>query len=199
MWNAVVMTRAIPGCALLLVDVISDFSFDGGADLLRHARRVAAPIANLRRRLKRHGVPIIYANDNRGQWRSDFRKLVVDCAREGAGADVVRAFVPDEDDYFILKPKHSPFFATPLALLLQDLSVDTLVICGFAGDGCVVAAATDAHMRDYRVFVPVDCIASETPARNRRALAHMRDALESHVRPSAELTPRVLRGRSRGR
>jgi nicotinamidase-related amidase len=199
MWSAVVMTRAIPGCALLLVDVISDFSFDGGADLLRHARKAAAPIANLRRRLKQHGVPIIYANDNRGQWRSDFRKLVVDCAREGAGADVVRAFVPDEDDYFILKPKHSPFFATPLALLLQDLSVDTLVICGFAGDGCVVAAATDAHMRDYRVFVPVDCIASETPARNRRALAHMRDALESHVRPSAELTPRVLRGRSRGR
>jgi hypothetical protein len=54
-------------------------------------------------------------------------------------------------------------------------------------------------MRDYRVFVPSDGIASETPARNRRALTHLRDALEVDVRPSAELTPRLLRGKPRER
>jgi len=188
---------ALP-CALLIVDAISDFDFPGGDRLLRAARRVAPRIALLKRRMKGFGAAVVFANDNPGRWRSDFRGLVERCGAEGCpGAPIVAALAPEPDDYFVLKPKHSPFFDTPLALLLQDLGVQTLVIAGFAGDGCVLTAAADAHMRDYSVFVPRDAIASQTPARNRRALALLRESLEVDTRPVARLTRRVLSARSR--
>ena len=52
--------------------------------------------------------------------------------------------MPDDDDYFVLKPKHSGFYATPLELLLRYLKVDELIITGIAGDNCVLFTAADA-------------------------------------------------------
>src|SRR4029079_1226095 len=59
--------------ALLMVDVINDLEFEGGDKLLRHALAMAQRLAALARRARAAGVPVIYANDNFGKWRSDFR------------------------------------------------------------------------------------------------------------------------------
>lgn len=56
-----------------------------------------------------------------------------------------------------------------------------------------MATASDAHMRRYTVFVPRDCMASESAARHTRALQHLDGALQADTRPSTALTPRVLR------
>jgi len=180
-------------CALLIVDAIADFGSPRGEALLRQARRVVPRIAALKERMKRAGAAVIYANDNHGQWRWDFRHLVERCGAEGRpGADVVRALAPAPDDYFVLKPRPSPFFQTPLATLLRNLGVDTMVIAGFSGDGGVLAAATDAQMRDYRVIVPADAIASESPERTRRALSHMKESLNIDTRLSPRSAERAL-------
>src|SRR5436305_9486166 len=60
--------------ALLLIDVINDLEFDGGEKLLAPALAAARRIAALSARARRAGVPVIYANDNFGRWRSDFRE-----------------------------------------------------------------------------------------------------------------------------
>jgi nicotinamidase-related amidase len=174
--------------ALLIVDMINALDFDGGEALRPAALAAAARIAWLRRALSAHGVPTIYANDNFGRWRSDFRSVVRDCMRPGGrGRALVERLPPAPDDYFVLKPKHSAFHATPLDLLLRQLGVEELVVTGVAGDGCVLYTAADAHLRDYRVRVPEDCVASESDARNERALTQMRLTLRADTSPSSAL------------
>jgi hypothetical protein len=42
-------------------------------------------------------------------------------------------------------------------------------------------------MRDFHLFVPHDCVASNTPEQNQRALEEMRDVLKADIRSSEEL------------
>ncbi|MDQ3703421.1 MAG: isochorismatase family protein, partial [Chloroflexota bacterium] len=98
--------------ALLLIDVINDLEFEGGDELLEQALPMARRLATLKRRAREAGIPAVYVNDNFGRWRSDFRALVAHCTDDDVrGRPVVEALRPDEEDYFVLKPKHSGFFS----------------------------------------------------------------------------------------
>jgi nicotinamidase-related amidase len=168
--------------ALVLLDVVNDLEFDGGAGMLPRAVRMARRIAALKARASALGVPIIYVNDNFGRWRSDFRRIVAHCIDEDVrGKPIVELLVPDEGDYFVLKPKHSGFFNTTLDLLLEYLQVETLVITGMATDSCVLFTAADAYMRDLAVIIPSDCVTALTVPAHRTALAHMRRVLKADV------------------
>src|SRR5690606_37906653 len=113
----------------------------------------------------------IYANDNFGRWRSDFRQVIEECTAPGVrGRRLGRLLLPGSEDYFVLKPKHSAFFDTTLDTLLHDLGARTLILTGIAGDSCVLQTASDAYMRDYRLIVPRDCTASIDAAGNEAAL-----------------------------
>ncbi|WP_330832595.1 cysteine hydrolase family protein [Piscinibacter sp.] len=180
--------RAAGATALLIADMISSWRFDDAERLLPRAAAIASHIAALKARCRRAGVPVIYANDNHGMWRSDFRQVVQGAQAEGgAGARIAEQLAPDDDDYFVLKPKHSAFFLTPLDLLLQHLKVKRLVITGVASDQCVVATAVDARMRDFEVVVPRDCVATQSAPRNRRAIEHFEEALSVPTTPSTRL------------
>ena len=94
---------------------------------------------------------------------------------------------PHPDDYFVLKPKHSGFFATPLELLLRCLEVRRLIVTGVAGNNCVLYTAADAYMRDFAVSTPPDCIASLDNRDNDYAVDQMRTTLKADIRSSTEL------------
>jgi nicotinamidase-related amidase len=99
----------------LLIDVINDFNFPEADELLQFAKPMAERIAVLKARAKKADVPVIYVNDNFGQWRSDFKGQVRYCLQPGAkGREIVELLHPDEKDYFVLKPKHSGFYASSL-------------------------------------------------------------------------------------
>jgi hypothetical protein len=67
-------------------------------------------------------------NDNFGQWRSDLKAIVKWCGRAGSrGRSLVDLLLPGKDDYFILKPKHSAFYQTPLELLLKHFGTERLI------------------------------------------------------------------------
>ncbi|RBP47781.1 nicotinamidase-related amidase [Roseimicrobium gellanilyticum] len=174
--------------ALLLIDVINDLDFPNGPKLLHHALPAARRIAALKKRIRKSGVPVIYVNDNFGRWQSDFRGQVRHCLQDGApGAAMVRLLLPEPEDYFVLKPKHSGFFSTSLEILLKHLGVKTLVLTGFAADICVLYTANDAYMRDYSLIVPHDCVASETRDASRVALQQMKHHLHADIRHSSRL------------
>jgi len=184
--------------ALILLDVINAMEFEGAEQLLPPALEAAPRIAALKERAKEAGIPVIFVNDNFGRWRSDFRSLIAHCMNpELRGYELVRMLLPDEDDYFILKPKHSGFFSTTLDVLLNYLGVKTLIITGFAGDICVLFTANDAYMRDFHLVVPCDCVASNDPDDNRRAVKQMREVLKADVRPSTELDLQLLKRKAR--
>lgn len=178
--------------ALLLIDVINDFEFPEGDKLLSLALPAGRNIANLKRRAKDAGIPAIYVNDNFGRWRSDFKKIVAHCRDESRGKPFVELLLPDEDDYFVLKPKNSGFYSTTLDLLLTHLGAKHLILTGIQGNNCVLFTANDAYMRDYKLFVPSDCTASNTDEENQHALTQMQNVLKADVRLAEELDLKAI-------
>lgn len=124
--------------ALLVVDMISCWDFPDADRLLPAARRIAPVIARLQQQCRRARVPVIFANDNNGRWRSDFRTQVDLALASTAGAAITTELRPLEGDYFILKPKHSALFATPL---------ETWALTTFFPRGC---QPTSASSRPWR-------------------------------------------------
>lgn len=179
--------------ALLLIDVINDFDFAEGEQLLRLALPVGHKIAELKQRTKEAGIPSIYVNDNFGRWQSDFKKIVAHCKGESSrGKPFVELLLPDQDDYFVLKPKNSGFYSTTLDLLLTHLTAKNLILTGIAGNNCVFFTANDAYMRDYKVFVPSDCVVSNTEEENTYALKQMETVLKADTTVASSLDLKAL-------
>ncbi len=175
--------------ALLLIDVINDLEFKEGKEVLKHALPMAKKIAALKKRAKRDGIPVVYVNDNFGKWRSDFNTIVNRCLEQNVcGKSMVELLRPDKDDYFVLKPKISGFYSTPLGILLKHLGVHTLILAGMSGNMCVLSTASDAYMRDFKLLIPSDCIVSVDHRQNKQALAVMQTAFKADIRPSDEIS-----------
>ena len=180
--------------ALLLIDVINDLEFESGEELLRHALPMAERLSALKRRAKEAGVPVVYVNDNFGKWQSDFKKILAHCLEDDVrGRPVAELLRPDEDDYFVLKPKHSGFFSTTLDILLDYLGVKTLILTGLTGDICVLFTAHDAYMRDFNLVIPSDCVASNDPRENEYTLEKMARLMDADTRPSDEIDLEALK------
>ena len=133
---------------------------------------------------RQKGVPVIYANDNFGRWRSDFNAMVAELsAGKGHSARMVRLLKPQASDLTILKPRHSAFYGTPLDILLGEMGVRKLVIAGLATDICIQLSAADAFLRGMKVHAPQDCTAAESSTRKEAALVFMREILKCNTRP----------------
>jgi nicotinamidase-related amidase len=150
---------------------------------------MALRLATLKRRTGAAGIPAIYINDNFGQWRSDFRKTVAhSISPSSPGRRVSKRLKPTARDYFVLKPKHSGFFDTTLDTLLETLRIRRVILTGIAGNICVLFTASDAYMRDLKLFAPAECIVSNTAAANDHALRQIATVLKGDITDSSRLT-----------
>lgn len=148
------------GTALLIIDMISLMDFQTAGEIAASTVAAARRIAGLRRQCHERGWPVIFANDNFSRWQADFRELVAMArARGGAAATLVDLLPPLPQDYFVLKPKHSAFLASPLPVLLAKLNVKRLLITGVALESCVLATALDANARQFQVAIVRDGVA----------------------------------------
>ncbi len=182
--------------ALILIDVINDLDVPGSESLLKYALPMARHIAKLSRKARAAHIPVIYVNDNFGRWRSDFVQLFEHClSKDCKGQPLAELLRPEADDYFVLKPKHSGFFASSLEILLRYLEVDRLILTGVASNICVLFTANDAYMRDFDLVVPKDCVAANTAQLNRDALHQMESVLKADIRASTRLSFRKNRGK----
>ena len=173
---------------LVLIDVINDLEFEGGEALAAQALPMAERLAALTRRAREAGVPVVYVNDNFGKWRSDFRRQLEHVLHDGVrGQRLAELLAPQEDDYFVLKPKHSGFYSTTRDTLLDYLQAHTLILTGLATNSCVLFTASDAYMRDLAIVVPADCVAAQTREEHEHALQQMRVLLKADTRPSSEI------------
>lgn len=182
------LSLPIVSCALLLIDVIHPFDFDGAEALEARARRILGPAASLADRARARGLPVIYVNDNFGRWRSSFEELVDKC-EEGPGAEMVRALHPADGDLFVLKPHRSGFYCTPLELLLAELDCRELIVAGLTTDMCVLATVSDARMRDMPVTVVEDACEALDDERHETALRLMRLSHDARVVRARDAIP----------
>ena len=130
--------------ALLVLDMVNRFDFEGGDRLAKAARAIVPRIETLRARFDAAGAPTIYVNDNFSHWQGQFGDLVAACRDAGgASASIVQRLAPRPHDYHVLKPKHSGFLATPLAILLAKLGARRLVLTGDTELGLTVRNLLD--------------------------------------------------------
>jgi nicotinamidase-related amidase len=176
--------RGRGGVALVIIDVINRFDFDGGEELRKEAQRIIDPILALRDAADAANAPVIYVNDNFGEWHSEKSRLIA--RARPFGGELVARLAPRECDFFVIKPQLSAFYATNFPLLLPKLGVSRLILTGIAAEMCVLFTAGDAHMRDYALWIPEDAVASSTEARLNHALDIARP-LGAETAPTSQL------------
>jgi nicotinamidase-related amidase len=176
------------GSVVLVIDCINDLEFDGGEKVLPWARRLASRLVPFLSKARKAQLPVIYVNDNFGHWHSSFHEVYDHCTRKRSrGREVSRRLKPKRSDYFILKPRHSGFFATSLVPLLEFLGAKHLILCGIATNLCVLFTAHDAHMHAYPMTVLSDCCAAESDFDRNTALKQLERFCGAGVCLSSEL------------
>lgn len=170
-----------PSPALVIIDMFTQFDFPE-ADLIKpSARQAAGHIARLARHFRHGQHPVIYANDNFANWQMDFKELVGACLETpGTSSEIARLLSPQKGDYFVLKPKHSAFLATPLSVLLAKLGVNELVVAGMTAESCVAATCFDSNAREFDTYLVREAVAG-IGSRKSTALRLLQDSKAAKV------------------
>jgi nicotinamidase-related amidase len=187
--NTKIREPAPGGTALLIIDMINELDFNGSQPLRDSAQKAVHAIVKLRDAADQARVPVVYVNDNNDQWHSDRERLIEEAFGSGQVTDdIVARLRPRDDDFFVIKPQFSGFYATNLQVLLPRLKASRLILTGVAADICVLFTAADAHMRDYELWVPEDGVASLATKRTAWALDIMKETMGAETRSTADLT-----------
>ncbi|MFF5896897.1 cysteine hydrolase family protein [Streptomyces argenteolus] len=144
--------------ALIVIDMLNTYGHADAEHLIPSVREALPHIVELIQRARDGGVPVIYVNDNFGEWRSHHGEII-ETTLSGPHRELVEPVLPDEDSLFVIKARHSIFYETPLTYLLSQLDVDRVVLCGQVTEQCVLYSALDAHIRHLQVVVPDDAVA----------------------------------------
>lgn len=166
--------------ALIVIDMINTYDHPDASRLVPSASRAVPTITKLLERARTDGLPVIYANDNFGEWRSHHGEIV-DTALSGPHADLVEPIRPDDSSLFVVKARHSIFYETPLAYLLNRLGVEHVILCGQVTEQCVLYSALDAHIRHLEVTVPQDAVAHIHEDLADAALRMMERNMSAHI------------------
>jgi nicotinamidase-related amidase len=144
--------------ALIVVDMLNRYEHADAEALRASVRDVVPVIAGMVGSAREAGALLVYVNDNHGDWTAGRRKLT-EWALGGADPSLVAPIAPPDDVPFLVKARHSAFFATQLEYLLRQQEVERLVLVGQVTEQCVLYTALDAYIRHIAVAVPRDGVA----------------------------------------
>ncbi|OJZ66292.1 isochorismatase [Mycobacterium paraffinicum] len=145
--------------AVVVVDMMNTYQHPDAEELIPNVAKIIDPLADLVRRARESdNVDLIYVNDNYGDFAAQFSDIV-GSALDGARPDLVKPIVPSGDCRVMTKVRHSAFYATALAYLLNRLETKRLVLTGQVTEQCILYTALDAYVRHFQVVIPTDAVA----------------------------------------
>lgn len=154
--------------ALLIVDYVMAY-LDPASPLYAGVEDALSSTERLLAAARTAGVPVIFTNvvyepggANGGLFYRKIPALRVFDNGSPLGA-FPPGLQPRSDETVISKQYASAFFGTPLASLLADKGVDTLLIAGLSTSGCVRASALDALQSGFAPFVVRDACGDRHP------------------------------------
>jgi nicotinamidase-related amidase len=172
--------------ALVIVDMLNSYEHEDAERLCASVEKVLGPIAGLIERAQREGAPVIYVNDNYGDWSASRHDLARQ-ALEGARPDLVEPVLPPDDMDFVIKARHTIFYMTPVEYLLGQRDIDHLVLVGQVTEQCILYSALDAYVRHLSVTVPPDAVAHIREDLADAALEMMETNMDAQLVPSGEV------------
>jgi len=169
---------APPRTALLVIDMQNDFVHDDGhcaksfgLPMVTGFQSVIAPIVQLAGTARAAGVPVIYTKVVQlpdgslasPLWLADNLRYgfePLQCMQGTWGWEIIDELAPQPGDLVVEKTRRSAFQGTNLENVLRARGIESLVVTGVAGSGCVLSTVRDAIERDYFTIVVKDCIAN---------------------------------------
>lgn len=175
-----------PRTALIVIDMLNRYEHRDAETLVPSVREVLPAIRELIARARRGGIPVIYVNDNYGDWSVGPGEL---CQRalHGPQSALVEPILPPDDAAFVMKARHSAFYETALDYVLRSKRIERLVLVGQVTEQCVLYSALDAYVRHYRVTVPRDAVAHIHPPLAAAALQMMELNMRAQMARAEEL------------
>jgi nicotinamidase-related amidase len=144
--------------ALIVIDMLNRYEHEDAEPLISSVRDSLPAMRELIDRAGEREVPVVYVNDNYGDWSAGARELCAS-ALDGRERALVEPIVPPAGAAFVTKARHSIFYETSLGYLLRSKEIDRLVLIGQVTEQCILYSALDAYVRHYRVTVPPDAVA----------------------------------------
>lgn len=166
--------------AVIVVDMLNDFVT--GALGCDRGRAIVPAVAKLNDAARKAGVPVIYSNDSHLKGIDHELKLWGDHAIRGTeGAQVIPELAPCEGDYIVPKRRYSGFYQTDMQMLLAELGVDAVVICGLHAHMCCRHTAADAYYLGYRIVVPRETTDSFTEEDYTSGLKYLKEVYGADI------------------
>jgi nicotinate phosphoribosyltransferase len=153
------------------------------------ARRIIPSVQRLLEGELAKGSKVFFACDHHAPDDEEFEQFPPHCIEGTAEAEVIPELAKYKGEV-IPKRRFSAFFDTPLDEKLEKLNPDKLIVCGVCTHICVCHTVSDARNRDYKVEVPVDCVASFDEAAHHFALRHMEEVLGAKLTNLAARLPK---------
>ena len=144
--------------ALIVVDMLNEYDHEDAEILVENVRAALPALRGLVERARQEDTPIVYVNDNYGDWSAG-RPEIVERAIAGRARDLVEPIVPADGTWFIAKARHSIFYETQLEYLLREQEIERIVLVGQVTEQCILYSALDAYVRRFTVAVPCDAVA----------------------------------------
>lgn len=167
--------------AVLVIDMLNSYRHDDAEKLAPSVESVVEPIAELvASACKRDEVDLIYVNDNYGDFSAN-RDDLVRQALDGARPDLVEPIVPDDGVRFLQKVRHSAFYATSLAYLLNQLGTERVILTGQVTEQCILYTALDAYVRHFQVVLPPDAVAHIDADLGKAAVRMMKENMRAEI------------------
>ena len=172
-------------CAVVIIDMQRDFLQPGGfgealGNDVSLLKRAVEPCQGLLRAARERGVFVVHTREGHRPDLSDAPKSKRErgsaqlrigdegpmgriLIRGEPGHDIIPELYPRPGEPIIDKPGKGAFYATDLHAILNNRSIESLIVCGVTTEVCVHTTVREANDRGFRCVVPGDCCASYFP------------------------------------
>jgi nicotinamidase-related amidase len=166
--------------AVIVVDMLNRYEHEDAEALCDSVERGLPAMCEIVCCAQRTDVPLIYVNDNYGDWAAS-RAELSQSALGGRNPSLVEPIVPQEGVSFVTKARHSIFYETQLDYLLRECGITRLMLIGQVTEQCILYSALDAYVRHYEIVVPSNAVAHIHHDLARAALRMMQLNMNAHV------------------
>lgn len=170
--------------ALIIVDMVKDFTDPSGLVYYPQNSEVLPQIAKVLQKCREKGKLVIFLQHCNRAGKPDEKAAAMrpNCI-EGSGGEEIDPMlkVDRENDYVIKKRRYSGFFGTDLDLVLRENHIKNTVIVGTKTNCCIRATVTDAFYLNYNPIVIRECVATNSETVNNVHLEDIRKYLGTVV------------------
>lgn len=168
-------TKVSAASALVIVDMVKDFTTPEGLVYYPQNREVLPRIAALLARWREAGRLVVFLQHRNRAGKPDEKAVQMrpNCVEGTTGVEIDDMLEVDPvRDYVIQKRRYSGFFGTDLDLVLREHAVKTVVVVGTKTNCCIRATVTDAFYLNYDPIVVRECVATNSDVVNQ---VHLED------------------------